>query len=141
MKPMFSYATVGVGVAAFDYPIDNAANTPTSHDFVVSVNGKLQKAQPASTAILGLMDGKVYLGQGIPAETGMVRIDPNNVYVMEYTGVTKTSLTDADKGTAFDIDADMKLNLDATTVGQLRVVNFDNATKRVWVQVAKQQLA
>lgn len=56
------------------------------------------------------------------------------VFEVDYVGTTKTSLTNADIGTAFDMVAGGdKINLDDTLDGMWVVIGFDNAAKKAHV--------
>jgi hypothetical protein len=134
----FSYGLDGDSSwVAFDYPMDTVTNTPTQGDAVKLVAGKLQKATPTDTNILGLMQSTVFEGYKVAAKIGQVAEDEDMVWQVPYFGATKTSLTDADIGTVFDLKDSRTLNLDVTTVGQFRIHKYDNLKKVAYVQLNK----
>lgn len=60
------------------------------------------------------------------------------VFEVDYVGTTKTSLTNADIGTAFNMVATGdKIDLDNTTGGMWVVVGFDNDAKKAHVVLSR----
>ncbi len=109
-----------------------AANQPDKYEAVALNAGLAQKADSDSTAILGIskentVDGEVLL-----------IVDPKALFWMPYSGTTKTSLTNADLGAAFDLGDDAKtLDLDASVTDQFMVLDYDNVNKAALVRINK----
>ena len=91
----------------------------------------------ADSAILGISMGAYASG----ATAKVLLLNPMSVIRISYSGSSKTSLAAADKwGTLFDYEATGgTLNLDDTTGGVFRVVNYDNTadTADVTISAAK----
>ena len=97
-------------------------------DLVAISGGKVVKATAdagANTSIGVALETKA-LDQNVAVE--VVR---DNIITATYTGVTKTSLTDADLGIVFDISDAKTLNLDDTLTGSYLVTGYDNNVKEV----------
>ena len=62
--------------------------------------------------------------------------DSETVFYVDYIKGTKTSLTAADIGTAFDLDSSdpSSINLDDTDGGAWVVEKYDNALGKAWVR-------
>lgn len=98
-------------------------------------NGKVVVVAPGD-AIFGISHGNDYA-------TGYAKVqsNPNAAYEVPYIGTTKNSLTDADLGKLFDVDATgTKLNLDASAPSQFKLLRYDNVRKVATVIVAKRAL-
>lgn len=130
----YAYSLEGDSVAvAKDYPLDSS-NTPSRGMCVKLVSGELQKCVAADTAILGVMVGSDFRGLNIDSENGKIMVGSKQVFRVDYIGTTKTSLSASDIGSKFDIATGaLKLNLDATTVGQWKVVGYNNDLKVAYV--------
>lgn len=131
---------------AYLHPWPVATNqTITEGMALILSSGLAAKATAGSTAILGVAAHDKTTGASVTsADTVLVYLDPNAEFEVGYTGSTKTSLSDADLGTAFDINTDaISINLDDTTGGMCVVVGYDNTAKtaRVKFKSASRALA
>jgi hypothetical protein len=93
-------------------------------------------AAAADSAIVGISNQtKVMAEDGDTLEAVLALEDV--VFRVGYITGTKTSLTNADIGTAFDLDAtdNASINLDDTTGGMWVVVGFDNTLKTADVKL------
>ena len=133
----FRYSLGGDSVLpCLDFDIDATYTNPKKGDLVkLNANGKVVKAAPGDTAVLGVSEGPYFEGLENPPKRVKVRTSPLAVYEIPYVGTTKTSLTDADIGAVFDIDANQNLNLDDTANGFLKVVGYNNEKKTAYVQI------
>ena len=105
-------------------------------DLLVLSGGKAAKAAPGATGILGVAQDAPSNGQVT------VIVSHDAVFEVPYPGTTKTSLADADLGTAFDINTDAaSINLDDTLDGMCQVVDYDNDRKVAYVLVKNRALA
>lgn len=105
--------------------------TVTRGQLLELTSGTVQKASNGSTTIIG-----VALEDGSAGDEVLVMISNDVVFRVPFTGVTKTSLTASDVGTAFDVatDAD-EIDLDETTDGMCQVLRYDNDEGLAWVVV------
>lgn len=95
-------------------------------------SGLLDPGAAADTAFVGIVnESKVVGTAGAGTMIEVILAYDNVVFEVPYVGSTKTSLADADIGTAFDLYAsDLgKINLDDTTGGAWVCVGYDNAKK------------
>lgn len=133
--------------AKYLYSLDNTqpmvVNIKTSAavkdgDIVAITSGLITAMTAADTGIVGIANGDTASG-GIAQVT---LLSPMSVIRVPYVGTTKTTLADADKwGTAFDWDdTNKKLNLDDTTGGMLKVVNYNNTAKTADVTIGASAL-
>lgn len=106
-------------------------------ELVAITSGLAGPLTAADVAILGISMGAYASG----ATAKVLLLNPMSVIRISYSGTSKTSLAAADKwGTAFDYEATGKtLNLDDTTGGVFRVVNYNNTddTADVVISAAK----
>jgi len=124
----FAYREGGDCVAPVkEYPAA-ASKTFTKGETVNLESGLLDNGAPADSAFVGVVNETISsaTSEGDPVEVVLALEDV--VFKVDYTGTSKTSLTNADIGTAFDLDASdgKKINLDDTTGGAWVVVGFDN---------------
>lgn len=137
----YRYQTSGSGAAqAKDFPMNATYATTAQRGDAVKLNasGEIVAAVAADTAVLGVLVGFNFEGIDRPIKTGKVHVNKEFVYEVNYTGTTKSSLTNADIGTAFDIGANPGvINLDATTVKLAKVIGFNNTKKTAYVQLDK----
>lgn len=125
-----------------DWPV--AANQTITRGALLQLTGGLAAvASAGSTSILGVAQAPKTTGASVTnADTVPVLIARNAVFKVGYTGSTKTSLSSADNGTAFDINADAKsINLDDTTGGMCKLfATFDNTAKTAHVVISSAAL-
>lgn len=98
-----------------------------------SAGGLIQLAAAGSVRIAGVaVEGVVNAPAGTKVQ---VMVSKGAVYRASYTGSTKTALTNADRGVAFDLKttARKQIDLDDTTGGMCVVVDFNNEEK--WADV------
>lgn len=110
-------------------------------DIVEFSSGLIRKAVAGSTAIAGVaVEGVVSAAAGQKVQ---VLVSRGAIFRVKYTPGTKTSLTNADRGTAFDLDASnaKTINLDDTTGGMCVVIDFDNVAKTADVLLKSRTLA
>jgi hypothetical protein len=90
---------------------------------------------PGAGTVLGVAASSVTTGSSVTsADTVDVVFAPNVVFEVDYTGSTKTTLADADRGTSFDFGTDATtIDLDDTTGGVCKVIGFDNTRKVAFV--------
>ncbi len=67
----------------------------------------------------------------------LYEITSDTILGAKYTGSTKTSLTDADLGKAFDLSSDVLVNLDDVTGGCCVCEGYDNANKTIFFKILK----
>ncbi|MEC0265140.1 hypothetical protein [Paenibacillus anseongense] len=122
-----------------------AANQTLKNGFVV-VNSTNRAAAAGQAAA----DGTVYgvtvnsittTGTVGASDTVFVDVNPNSIYEFPYVGSTKTSLTDSDLGTTFDLGANAyTVNLDDTTGGYFRCVGYSNTKKTIDVVIRNRDI-
>jgi len=128
MSFRFAYREGGDCVAPVkEYPAAGS-KTFTKGEAVNLALGLLGNGAPAGTAFVGIANETISSAttEGDPVEVILALEDV--VFEVDYTGSLKTSLTNADIGTVFDLDGGdpKKINLDDTTGGAWVVVGFDN---------------
>jgi hypothetical protein len=115
-----------------------AANQTIARGVLTGLSaGKAALAAAGSTVVLGVAQSPLTTG-GAPTSADVVDVivSPDAVYEVDYQTGAKTSLTDADLGTAFDITAaGDKINLDDTVGGMCIVIGYDNVKKTAKVLV------
>ena len=134
----FRYTTTsGVVALAKDFPLNAAyAGTWKRGDVVKLSAGQVVAAVAGDAAVLGVICGVNFEGQGVAPVTAKVHVAKEFVYEVAYVGVTKTTLTQADVGSTFDLGANAGvINLDDVTGGFAKVIGFDNAKKTAYVQL------
>lgn len=149
MAFQFAYTLDGDAPSAKDFTLDTT-NTPAIGDCVTLVSGKLQKATSTTTAVLGAMVGANFVGitsgtgttGQLPPTIGKVVADVEAVYRVDYVGTTKTSLSQADIGSSFNLSDAEHLNLDGTSgsYALFTVVDYDNTNKKAYVTSKNRQL-
>lgn len=94
-------------------------------DLLAITSGLVGPATAQDSGVIGIAVG----GAASGAACKVLLLSPSSVIRVPYVGSTKTSLAAADRfGTAFDWNATSKaIDLDDTTSGFLRVVNYDNS--------------
>ena len=100
-----------------------------SGDLLAFSSGLVGKAAAASTSIAGVaVEGVTNAPAGTKVQ---VLVSRGSVFRTGYTTGTKTSLADADIGTAFDLDSvdQTTISLDDTSGGMCILVAYDNAAK------------
>lgn len=121
-----------------DFPVNAAYLQVAQQGDLVKLDaaGEVVAAVAGDTAVLGVSEGLDFLKR-----VAKVRLNPNAVYEVKYTGVTKTSVTQADVGKTFDIGASPNIvNLDDMAGGMCQVVDFDNVKKTVQVKIKNLQV-
>lgn len=113
-----------------------AANQTIVRGGVVGLtSGKAVVAAPGATNVLGVALDTITTGAnpGAGEKVGVV-VSGDVVFRANYVGSEKTSLTQADVGTKFDIvTGGQSIDLDETTNGFAQVVEFDNDRKVAYV--------
>lgn len=112
----------------------NASQTILKGSIIVKSTGKASVAASAAAAgtVWGVANYDKTTGTTVTAtDTVFADLNPNSIYSFPYVGTTKTSLTNSDIGTKFDVTNAYTVNLDDTTDGFLECVGFDNAKKTI----------
>lgn len=139
----FEFAYVmGGGVAPIkEYP--GKANEDIDKGYPVNLeSGLLCAGAAADTAFVGIANESL-----TPATNGemieIVQALANVVFRVDYVVGTKTSLTNADIGTAFDLKSTAlnKIDLDDTTGGAWIVVGYDNDHDKAYVVLDRDKAA
>lgn len=113
----------------------NASQAIKAGSVVVLSGGKLSVAAAAAAA--GTVVGVAYQdytsgGTVTDADEIKVDVNPASIYEFPYSGTTKTSLTESDKGTVFDLGANAyTVNLDDTTGGYFLCQGYNNTRKTI----------
>lgn len=103
----------------------------TPGTLVALTNGRVGPAASASTTIAGLV-----LDPGETDDNVKVMVSNDVVFRVPYVGTEKTSLTEADIGTAFALATGARaIDLDTTDGGMCQVINYDNDKKIAYVIV------
>lgn len=118
-----------------DWPVGTSA---IKKGQVVALSGGLAvpaTAGQAAGTVLG-----VATSDGEANGTVKVIVSRDTVYEVKYKKGTKTSLSNSDLGTAFDIyvdgtTGDMLINLDDTTGGFCKVIKYDNEREVAYVLI------
>ncbi len=121
-----------------DWPVA-ASQTITRGTLLALSGGLAAVAASGSTAILGVAQAPKTTGVSVTdADTVPVLMARNAVFKVGYTGTTKTSVSSADNGTAFDINTGaLTINLDDTTGGMCKLfATFDNTAKTAHVVIS-----
>lgn len=109
----------------------NASQTVLAGSIVVVSSGKLTVGAAAASAgtVAGVALEAITTGTSVDADDSIdVDINPSSIYWMAVTGSSKTSLTDADIGTLFDLSNAYTVNLDDTTGGYCQYVGGYNSS-------------
>lgn len=115
-----------------------ASQTITKGELLELASGRAQTAAAASLVILGVAEADITTGASVTdADAIPVLLARNAVFDVDYTGATKTSVSSADNGTAFDLNAGAQsINLDDTTGGMCKMfLSYDNTAKTVHVVI------
>lgn len=133
-RGVYKGSTDGSGPILKQFPV-NASQTILAGSVVVLATGKASVAAAAAAAgtVLGVAYQDYTTGGSVTAaDVIKVDINPNSIYEFPYSGSTKTSLTDSDKGTQFDLGANaFTVNLDDTTGGYFMCVGYNNTRKTI----------
>lgn len=112
----------------------NANQTIAQGDLLVISGGKVSTAAAAPTAatVLGVATSAITTGASVTA-ADVVYFEPikGKKVRASYTGSTKTSVTDADLGTTFDLSDKKTVNLDDTLGGVCVCVGYDNTNDTI----------
>lgn len=107
----------------------NINQTIAIGDLLVISSGKASVAAAAPTAatVLGVATSAITTGGTVTAaDTVFYEPIRGRRVRAKYTGSSKTSLTDADLGTTFDLSDKVTVNLDDTTGGICVAVGYNN---------------
>lgn len=104
---------------------------------------KLEAAAAASTTLVGIAEADITTGASVTAKDKIpVSLIRGQVFLIDFTGTTKTTLADTDRYTTlFDLGDKKTLNLDDTTGGMLKVLSYNNTKKTAEVVCATANLA
>lgn len=121
-----------------------AANQTINEGDLVQLNATskyLEPAVAASTALVGIANESITTGATVTAKDAISITPLSDIVVrISYTGATKTSLTDADLHTLFDLSDATTIDLDAAT-GMCAVVGYNNTNKTADVIMAADNVA
>lgn len=111
-------------------------------DLVQITSGKVEKAVSASTTLVGIAMRDITTTTATDADVIPVILLKSAIIRINYTGTSKSSLSDSDMyGTAFDISDEKTLDLDDTSGGMFKVVGYDNDQKTADVVCAAANMA
>lgn len=104
---------------------------------------KLEAAVAASTTLVGIAEADITTGSSVTSKDKIpVSLIRGQVFLIDFTGTTKTTLADTDRYTTlFDLSDKKTLNLDDTTGGMLKVLSYNNTKKTAEVVCATANLA
>lgn len=140
----FAKRDSGKGVAPVDRIRVNDSQTIVAGDLLIMSTKKASKAGAAAAAntILGVAAESITTTTATDAD--IIRYYPaqsDMVWRVQYlTTGTKTSFTDADLHTDYDVDANTKINPDDTTGGFCELVNYNNTDHVAFVRIIAAQL-
>jgi len=99
-------------------------------------SGLITNGGAADTAIVGVVQETIATATTAGDPVKVILALSDVIFKVDYVAGSKTSLTDADIGTAFDLKSTAlnKIDLDDTTDGAWVVVDYDNTAGVAWVK-------
>lgn len=135
---MFNYKTRDSldATVPIRYHPATGAKTFKQGEPVVVTSGLLDNGAAAGTAFFGITNKAYTTATVAGALIECVAAEPDVIFEADYVGTSKTSVTNADLGTAFDLSAtdNSKIGLDDVTDGAWVCVGYINATKKIYVK-------
>lgn len=117
----------------------NANQTIVKGSIVVKSTGKASVAADAAAAgtVWGIAAEDVTTGGSVTAaDVVLIDVNPGSIYEMPHnTTGTKTTLSNSDIGTAFDLINAYTADLDDTTGGFVECVGFSNERNTIFAQI------
>lgn len=136
-RAVYKGSTNGTSAILKQFPV--AANQTIKAGMVLveptGAGGPVSLAAAAAAAgtVIGIAYQDYTTGASVTAaDVIKVDVNPGSIYEFPYSGTTKTSLTDSDKGTIFDLGANAyTVNLDDTVGGYFLCTGYDNNRKTI----------
>lgn len=107
-----------------------AASKTIKEGDLVAINAGLLEPAAKDSAVVGIANEPITTTATVTDGDNISFTPITNIVVrLDYTGATKTSLTDADIGTAFNLKDARTVDLDDSASGICTLVGYDNKNK------------
>jgi len=136
MAFQYSHRTGGDSVIPVKEFPSAASLTYTKGYTVALASGLITNGGAADTAVVGVVQDTISVATSAGDPVKVILALPDVVFKVNYVTGSKTSLADADIGTAFDLKSTAlnKIDLDDTTDGAWVVVGYDNTAGVAYVK-------